>query len=56
MTISWSFSGNSFVKFHGKKNLGPQDDPVLYPNSCYNIIITGLREHSGSVVECLTQD
>ena len=29
MTILWSFSYNSFVKFHGKKNGEPQYDPIL---------------------------
>ena len=33
MTIKWSFSYNSFVKFHGKKNW---DITLLYPNPCYN--------------------
>ena len=34
MTISWSSSYNSFVKFHGKK-FGSQNMTVLYPNPCY---------------------
>ena len=29
--INWSFSYNSFVKFHGIKTFGS----MLYPNSCY---------------------
>ena len=29
MTISWSFSYNSFVKFHGKKIWEPQHDIVI---------------------------
>ena len=29
MTIKWSFSYNSFVKFHGTKNWEPQHDRVL---------------------------
>ena len=35
MTILWSFSYNSFVKFHGKK-FGSHNMTVLYPNLCYN--------------------
>ena len=35
MTISWSFSYNSFVKFHGKK-IGSHNMTELYPNLCYN--------------------
>ena len=35
MTIlPWSFSYNSFVKFHGKK-FGSQNMAVLYPIPCY---------------------
>ena len=33
--MKWSFSYDSFVKFHGKK-LGSQNMSVLHPNSCYN--------------------
>ena len=29
MTILWSFSFNSFVKFHGKKNGEPQNDCLI---------------------------
>ena len=29
MTISWPFSCNSFVKFHGKKIWEPQHDRVI---------------------------
>ena len=29
MTISWSFSFNSFVKFHGKRIWDPQHDRVI---------------------------
>ena len=29
MTISWSFSYNSLVKFHGKKFWEPQHDHVI---------------------------
>ena len=29
MTITWSFSYNSFVKFHGKKIWEPQYGPVI---------------------------
>ena len=35
MTMSWSFSCNSFVKFHGKK-FGIHNMSVLYPNPSYN--------------------
>ena len=35
MTIPWSFSYNSFIKFHNKK-CGSQNMAVLYPHSCYN--------------------
>ena len=31
MTILWSFSYDSFVKFHGSHTM-----TVLYPNLCYN--------------------
>ena len=34
MTISWSFTYNSFVKFHGKI-LGSLNMTVLYPDLCY---------------------
>ena len=34
MTILWSFSYNSIVKFHGQK-IGSLMT-VLYPNMCYN--------------------
>ena len=34
MTIKWSFSYNSFVKFHGTKIWEPQHDQVL-SNMCY---------------------
>ena len=36
MTIKWSFSYNSFVKFHGKEIWEPQPDRGIYPNPCYN--------------------
>ena len=35
MTISWSFSYNSFVKFHGKK-IGSHNMTLLYPNTFYS--------------------
>ena len=35
MTILWSFSYNSFVKFCGKKN-GRHNTIVFYPNQCYS--------------------
>ena len=35
MTMQWSFSYNSFVKFHVKK-FGSHNMTVLYPNLCYN--------------------
>ena len=34
MTILWSFSYNSFVKFHNFEKLW--SDNLLYPNLCYN--------------------
>ena len=34
MTMKWSFSYNSFVKFHGKK-FGSHNTTMLYPNPCY---------------------
>ena len=34
MTILWSFSYNSFVKFHNKEKLRREN--LLYPNLCYN--------------------
>ena len=34
MTISWSFSYNSFVKFNGKN--GSHNMTMLHPNPCYN--------------------
>ena len=34
MTISWSFTYNSFVKVHGKI-IGRHNMNVLYPDSCY---------------------
>ena len=37
MTILWSFSNNSFVKFHGTKFREPQYDP------CYTIICVIMR-------------
>ena len=36
MTIKWSFSYNSFVKFRGKK-IGSNSMTKLYPKVCYNI-------------------
>ena len=39
MTFSWSFFYNSFIKFHGKKNLGATalySMTMLYPNLCYS--------------------
>ena len=35
MTILWSFSYNSFVKFHGK-TFGSHNMTVSYTNLCYN--------------------
>ena len=35
MTISWSFSYNYFVKFHGK-TFGSPNMTMLYLNLCYN--------------------
>ena len=37
MTIVWSFSYNSFVKFHGKK-IGSHNMTVFYPNLCLGYI------------------
>ena len=34
---SWSFSYDSFVKFHGKK-IGGHNMTGLHPNLCYNDI------------------
>ena len=34
MTISWSFSYNSLVKFHGK-NIEINNMTVWYPSQCY---------------------
>ena len=47
MTISWSFSNNSFVKFHGQK-LESHNMTTLYPNPCYNEVCyigTALYRH-----------
>ena len=33
--MKWSFSYNSFAKFHGKK-IGHHNMSMLYPNQCYN--------------------
>ena len=35
MTIPWSFSYNSFIKFQGKK-CGSHNITLLYPNLCDN--------------------
>ena len=35
MTVSWSFSYNCFVKFHGIK-IGSHNRTIPYPNLCYN--------------------
>ena len=36
MTITWSFSNNSFVKFHGKIFFGSYIMTMIYPNLWYN--------------------
>ena len=36
MTTPWSFSYHSFVKLHGKINMGATHMTLLYPNMCYN--------------------
>ena len=38
MTILWSFSYYSFVKFHSKK-FGSHTTTVFYPNPCYNEVL-----------------
>ena len=45
MTISWSFSYNSFVKFNGNFFLGKHNMGMLYPNRCYitRCVIKGLH-------------
>ena len=35
MTMKWSFSYNSFVKFNSK-NFGSNNMTMLYPIPCYN--------------------
>ena len=35
LTISWSFSYNIFVKFHGKKIVS-YNMTLIYPNLCYD--------------------
>ena len=35
--ITWSFSYDSFVKFHGRK-IGSHNMTGLHPNLCYNDI------------------
>ena len=42
MTIRWSFSYNSFVKFHGKKI--ETTTQLLYPNLCYNKVCYKVTE------------
>ena len=44
MTILWSFSYNSFVKIHGKKNWD-HNITALYPKWCYikRYVIKGLH-------------
>ena len=37
MTILWSFSYNSFVKFN-LKTIGSHKITMLYPNLCYNVV------------------
>ena len=34
--MEWSFSTNSFVKFHGKNKYWSHNMTVLYPNPCYD--------------------
>ena len=46
MTILWSFSYNSFVKFHSKR-FGSQNMTVLYPDQCYNKVC-----YKGTAVHC----
>ena len=36
MTILWSFSYNSFIKFPWKKKFGSHNMAELYANLCYN--------------------
>ena len=36
MTVKWSFSNNSFVKFLGKKKIGSHNMTMLYLNLNYN--------------------
>ena len=55
MTILWSFSYNSFVKFHGKK-FGIHNITLLYPNLCYNEMCykgTEMYAHKEYFIGCL---
>ena len=36
--MKWSFSYNSFVKFHGKKFRSHKMTVLLCPNPCYNMV------------------
>ena len=46
ITIKWSFSYNSFVKFHGK-NIWGHSMTVLYPNPCYREVC-----YKGTAASC----
>ena len=46
MTVLWSFSYNSFVKFHGKKIWEPQNDCVISPS----LLIWGDSDCAGSAL------
>ena len=51
MTMKWSFSYNSFVKFHGKKKYGNHNTAMLYPNLSYiNVCYKGTAQHSIMVI------
>ena len=47
MTILWSFSYNSCIKFTGKK-IGCHNMTVLYPNPCYNEVC-----YKGTALYCV---
>ena len=47
MTIVWSFSYNSFVKFHGKK-IWSHNMTVVYTNACFNDVC-----YKGTALFCL---
>ena len=54
MTIVWSFSYNSYVKFYGK-NIGSHDMTVLYPNMfLYNeVCCKGIVMYCYYIEECI---